>query len=108
MDDALSEPEATALIFDHSMYRGRVGRIGVELEWFVLPLGDASRRADSAESVRLACLLGDQLPRGSRISWEPGGQLELSGAPFDSLSDCVTAVTAGPGGGCSPTRWARP
>ncbi|MFD8296005.1 glutamate-cysteine ligase family protein [Streptomyces bauhiniae] len=76
------------------MCRGRVGRIGVELEWLVLPLGDASRLADSAESVRLACLLGDQLPRGSRISWEPGGQLELSGVPFDSVSDCVTAVAA--------------
>ncbi|MFC0051272.1 glutamate-cysteine ligase family protein [Streptomyces actinomycinicus] len=76
------------------MSRNRVGRVGVELEWFVLPLADPARRADGRELACFTSLLREPLPHGSRISWEPGGQVELSGAPQDSLARCVDAVAA--------------
>ncbi|WP_327404412.1 glutamate-cysteine ligase family protein [Streptomyces sp. NBC_01288] len=66
----------------------------MELEWFVLPVDDPGRRASAAELTGIARLAGKPLPEGSRISWEPGGQLELSGPPRNSLQSCIDAVAA--------------
>ncbi|MFF5980723.1 glutamate-cysteine ligase family protein [Streptomyces olindensis] len=71
-----------------------MGRIGVELEWFVLPVDDPTRRPVRDELAYLGRLAEAPLPRKGRISWEPGGQLELSGVPHDSLGECVEAVAA--------------
>ena len=49
MESALSESDAKRLIFEHSLSRDRVGRIGVELEWLVLPVDDPARRAGPEE-----------------------------------------------------------
>ncbi|MEV0636587.1 glutamate-cysteine ligase family protein [Streptomyces sp. NPDC050619] len=88
----MSESEAARLIFGQSLSRNRVGRIGVELEWFLLPLDDPTRRATREELASCARSVAEPLPGGSRVSWEPGGQLELSSAPWDSLRDCAEAV----------------
>ncbi|WP_324788057.1 glutamate-cysteine ligase family protein [Streptomyces sp. H51] len=88
----MSESEAARLIFDHSLSRSRVGRTGVELEWLVLPVDDPTRRATHEELAFLARSFAGPLPGGSLVSWEPGGQVELSSAPHDSLRDCVEAV----------------
>ncbi|MFD6422433.1 glutamate-cysteine ligase family protein [Streptomyces sp. NPDC060198] len=90
----MTESEAERLIFDHSLSRDRVGRIGVELEWFVLPVGDPGLRPGRQELARLADTPGQPLPAGGVLSWEPGAQLELSSLPRDSLPECVDAVTA--------------
>jgi glutamate--cysteine ligase len=94
LEGALSESDVAELIFDHSLSRHRVGRIGVELEWFVVPVDDPARRAAREEVAFLARSLEGPFPGRSRVSWEPGGQLELSGAPYNTLRDCVEAVTA--------------
>ncbi len=94
MESTLSELDARRLIFDHSLSRERVGRIGVELEWFVLPVDDPGRHASAAELTGIAPLAGNPLPEGGRTSWEPGGQLELSGPPRNSLQSCIDAVAA--------------
>ncbi|HEY8979508.1 MAG TPA: glutamate-cysteine ligase family protein [Streptomyces sp.] len=88
----MSELEAERLIFDHSLSRDRVGRIGVELEWLVLLVDDPLRRAGPEELAEVGRLVGESLPNGGLVSWEPGGQLELSGPPCASLHGCVDSA----------------
>lgn len=89
----MSESDATRLIYDRSLSRDRVGRIGVELEWLALPVDDPARRADAEEMAEIERLVGPCLPAGGRVSWEPGGQIEMSSPPCASLQDCVDAAT---------------
>jgi glutamate--cysteine ligase len=53
--------------------------VGLELEWFVV---DADgRRVSDPDRVRTALDVGGPLPHHSRITFEPGGQLEISTPP---------------------------
>jgi len=62
--------------------------VGVELEWLTFTEGDHSSRPDNSV---LAALLGP-LPAGSAVTFEPGGQLELSSLPFpDVAATCAAA-----------------
>jgi glutamate--cysteine ligase len=64
--------------------------VGIELEWLTCYRGPVHRlRVDQASA--LIADLGP-LPGGSRITVEPGGQLELSSARFDEVNECVAAV----------------
>ncbi|WP_084772523.1 glutamate-cysteine ligase family protein [Nonomuraea candida] len=65
-------------------------RVGVELEFLVVD------RADPAGQVpldRVRRLLPAELPGGSRVTFEPGGQVELSG-PAGPLPDAVARMAA--------------
>jgi glutamate--cysteine ligase len=78
-------------------------RIGAELEWTTHPAADPSAylRTD-----QLATALGEHaphslgnphpvpLPAGGTVTVEPGGQVEISSAPADSLTALHAAVTA--------------
>jgi glutamate--cysteine ligase len=66
-------------------------RVGVELEWLTAALGDDQARVDP-EVLRRA--LGPSLPAGSTVTFEPGGQLELSSLPFVSLTEACGAAAA--------------
>jgi glutamate--cysteine ligase len=63
---------------------GPPGRVGIESEWFVHDVAD---RADRVSLDRLRQLVEDAgpLPAGSALTFEPGGQLELSTACGDNL-----------------------
>jgi glutamate--cysteine ligase len=61
------------------------GRVGLEIE--LLP--DASHDAVLAA---LAALVGGPLPGGAHITFEPGGQVELSGPCLPSVSDACRAM----------------
>jgi glutamate--cysteine ligase len=52
------------------------GRVGIEMEWCTVDLVDPTRPADFA-AVRDAARSA-HLPNGSRVTYEPGGQIELS------------------------------
>jgi glutamate--cysteine ligase len=89
--------------------------VGVELEWLVHDIHDPAARLTPA---RLAEALGKwgprhlrpdhpnqprtdqhhsappQLPRGSTVTVEPGGQVELSSQPASSLDDCLADVAS--------------
>jgi glutamate--cysteine ligase len=78
-------------------------RIGAELEWTTHLAGDPSAylRADqlaTALGEHAPCSLGNPdpvpLPSGGTVTVEPGGQVEISSAPADSLSALHTAVSA--------------
>lgn len=68
----------------------RPARVGVELELLTTGGGGPDGRLSG---TRIRSLAGRVLGRGSRVSVEPGGQLELSGPPCTSASEAV-AVTA--------------
>jgi glutamate--cysteine ligase len=63
---------------------GPPGRVGIESEWFVHDVADPEQRVPLD---RLTALVDDAspLPGGSALSFEPGGQLELSTACGDNL-----------------------
>lgn len=64
---------------------GPPGTVGVETEWLIVDPGDPARYVAPGR-VRGLLEPGGALPSGSRITYEPGGQLELSSAPQPGLS----------------------
>ena len=72
---------------------GPTGRVGLELEWHVFDRGDPQRIVPLDDLVELTGRLGP-LPHRSTITFEPGGQLELSTPPADGV-DAACAALAG-------------
>jgi glutamate--cysteine ligase len=74
-------------IGERSFYGTTGNKVGVELEWFTTP------SADPPDVPTLELMLSSvALPCGSALSFEPGGQVELSSAPFDTCTAACTAV----------------
>lgn len=69
------------------------GQVGLELELHLVDLADPARRPgwDRVVEVVSAVASSGPLPGGSRVTTEPGGQVELSGPPY---GDVVAAVAA--------------
>lgn len=70
---------------------GPNGLVGVELEWLIV------RPADPAAHVDLTTLegavgRGPRLPSQGRITYEPGGQLELSSLPRGTVAEACGAA----------------
>ncbi|GGM07382.1 MULTISPECIES: ergothioneine biosynthesis glutamate--cysteine ligase EgtA [Micromonospora] len=106
--------DRTTVIRQVEAAAGHIGRIcfktgpprftGVELEWTVHDAADPTRPVDRE---RLRAALGghspvtihptspaQQLRHGSTVTVEPGGQLEISTAPQDSVGALITATDA--------------
>ena len=66
-------------------------RLGIEIEWQTVCANDPSSVVpfDVLQSVARAITL----PGGSRLTFEPGGQVELSSLPFEKFDAC-TAILA--------------
>src|SRR2546426_7329711 len=62
---------------------------GIEVEWPVHRNGDLSARPQATD---IALLEGATLPAGGRITFEPGGQIELSTAPAQTVVDALRAA----------------
>ncbi|MFD9372323.1 ergothioneine biosynthesis glutamate--cysteine ligase EgtA [Streptomyces sp. NPDC060020] len=90
---SLSETQAEELIHGICFKTGPPRLVGAELEWLVM---DAERPEQplSPERLRAAHAAARALPLNSRVTVEPGGQLELSSAPAASLSGCVDGLQA--------------
>jgi glutamate--cysteine ligase len=63
------------------------GRVGVELEWLVVRTDDHDRPAEF-DTVRDAVDALGPLPGGSLVTFEPGGQVELSSPALPGLDAC--------------------
>jgi len=101
------EEEAAAHVHGICLKTGPPRRVGVELEWLVRDARDPALPV-TAEQITAAvsgfggALFGGTaldtvpgtLPSGALLTAEPGGQLELSSLPADSLSDCVSSTLA--------------
>jgi glutamate--cysteine ligase len=81
--------------FDHiaaQSFRPTVpARIGAEVESLVTSAADRRRRLDP-ESLKAVLAVRDALPRRSRLSFEPGGALELSSRPAASAGECFAEL----------------
>ncbi|MCX5275269.1 ergothioneine biosynthesis glutamate--cysteine ligase EgtA [Streptomyces virginiae] len=90
---SISETQAEDLIHGICFKTGPPRLLGAELEWLVL---DAERpdRPVPPERLRAAHAAARALPLHSRVTVEPGGQLELSSAPATSLTGCVDDLQA--------------
>ncbi|MFD9286811.1 ergothioneine biosynthesis glutamate--cysteine ligase EgtA [Streptomyces sp. NPDC060030] len=89
----LGEEEAEDLLRGICFKTGPPRTVGVELEWLIhdreqpeVAVSPDRRRA-AAEAVRAT-------PLDAALTFEPGGQLELSSRPKDSLMACVDATAA--------------
>lgn len=70
---------------------GPPGTVGAETEWLVVDAGDPAAHVP-AERVR-ALMDGAGPPAGgSKVTYEPGGQLELSSAPYGTLDDLTASL----------------
>ena len=67
------------------------GRVGLELEHHLVDLADPGRRPTWDDVIALQEQLGD-MPAGSSVTFEPGGQVELSTPPATGLVEAVTAL----------------
>ncbi len=70
---------------------GGDGRVGAELEWLTFPAGDRRSRVDLSTLDALAAEVAS-LPAGGNLTFEPGGQVELSSQPDTDLSSLNRAV----------------
>lgn len=78
---------------DDQVFRSTAGgdaphRVGIELEWLTVA-GDGRPCDPGVLAAGLAAL-----PGASRVSFEPGGQLELSGPPAPDLASALRAMRA--------------
>ena len=67
--------------------------LGLETEWHVLPDGDPAGPVPFAR-LQGAMAVAEPLSGGSRVTYEPGGQLELSGPPAASVGDACRRMAA--------------
>lgn len=67
--------------------------IGVELEWLTFDHSDAATRVDPAR-LRQSMFNGANLPNGSALTFEPGGQLELSTPPSPTIDEACAVASA--------------
>ncbi|MFG2860871.1 ergothioneine biosynthesis glutamate--cysteine ligase EgtA [Streptomyces sioyaensis] len=90
---AVTEAELEAHLRGICFKTGPPRRIGVEIEWLV---HDARNPRCPVEPARLrsAATTLRALPLRSLLTFEPGGQLELSSPAATSLTGCIEAVTA--------------
>ncbi|SCX41201.1 glutamate--cysteine ligase [Klenkia marina] len=69
------------------------GPVGLELEAHLVDLADPGARVPWARVTTAVAAL-PALPGGSRVTLEPGGQVELSGPPRDDVAGAVAALRA--------------
>lgn len=94
-DDAsppLSATDVSDLLSATCALPSAVPTVGAELEWLVADLTDASARPTVAFLEDALCDV--QLPAGSRLTFEPGGQLELSSVPARTPDEVAEALRA--------------
>ena len=88
----MATPRPTLTIADACAVIGEAGHgprpygVGLELEWFVTRGG---RPVSDIASIRAAIECHGPLPHSSRITFEPGGQLEISAPPSSNGPDAV-------------------
>ncbi|WP_406385587.1 ergothioneine biosynthesis glutamate--cysteine ligase EgtA [Streptomyces sp. NBC_01618] len=89
----LGEGEAEDLLRCICFKTGPPRTVGVELEWLIHHR-DHPRVPVPHHRLDAAAALLRALPLSAALTFEPGGQLELSSRPADSLMACIDATAA--------------
>ena len=85
--------DAAARIEQDCLVDGPVGQVGLEIEAHCFDLADPTRRPSWDELSRVIEQV-PPLPGGSPITVEPGGAVELSGPPAESVLPAIRAMQA--------------
>jgi glutamate--cysteine ligase len=93
MPDRIRVADAESFVASSCFRTGPPGRVGLELEWIVNDSTSPTIPVDVAR-VREATADLTNLPYGGRLTYEPGGQLEVSSVAFGSLPDALVGVAA--------------
>lgn len=89
---SLTPGDAERHLREHTLLPGpSPRRVGVEVEWLVHDL-DEPQGAVPFDALTAAVDAAGPLPGGSRVTYEPGGQLELSGPPGSGPAAACAAV----------------
>jgi glutamate--cysteine ligase len=83
--------EAVEQVAGAALRAGPRGRVGLELEAHLVDLDAPGRRVPWPRIRAVVEALGP-LPGGSRVTLEPGGQVELSGPPAPDVTAAVAAL----------------
>ena len=78
------------LVDDQCFFRSASGRIGVEMEWLAVCRSDP----DQPVPPELVGEAGAELPAGSRLTFEPGGQVELSSPPLRGIGPACASIAS--------------
>ncbi|MEU2434303.1 ergothioneine biosynthesis glutamate--cysteine ligase EgtA [Streptomyces sp. NPDC007861] len=89
----LTEGDAEELLRCICFKTGPPRTVGVELEWLVHELHDPALPVAPERLDRAFAGLRD-IPLASALTFEPGGQLELSSPPAASLMECIDSTSA--------------
>jgi glutamate--cysteine ligase len=89
----LGRDEAVAHVIRAALHPSTVGAVGLELEGHLVDLDAPERRVPWAR-IRAVVDELSPMPCGSRVSLEPGGQVELSGPPRPDVAAAVAGVRA--------------
>ncbi|MFF3323965.1 ergothioneine biosynthesis glutamate--cysteine ligase EgtA [Streptomyces sp. NPDC002889] len=89
----ISEDEAEDLLRCICFKNGPPRTVGAELEWLVQERGRPERRV-AADRLAAAYAQVRALPLDSALTFEPGGQLELSSRPAATLMECIDSLAA--------------
>lgn len=86
----LNPDDVAAFVRDRCLTPSSDDRVGVELEWLTVDERDPEHAPSPARTSAVLRAAGvsrdDTLPAGSRLTFEPGGQLELSSPPASDLA----------------------
>lgn len=85
----LTVDAARRLVAEQCFTPTGAGRVGIEYELLVY---EAGNRCAYVHPARLEAVLPPALPGGSRVTFEPGGQVELSGPACDDVAGAVAAM----------------
>ena len=83
--------QARDLVMEQCFAPADDGRVGLEYELLTRPSADPTAPVD-IDALRAAVDI--PLPGGSRVTFEPGGQLELSGPPCSGVAAAIDAMAA--------------
>jgi ergothioneine biosynthesis glutamate--cysteine ligase EgtA len=101
VDDVSAAPAAPGPVLDvdqvaehiarTALHPGPTGLVGLELEALLVQPADPGTRVPWDRVTGVLAGVGP-LPGGSRVTLEPGGQVELSGPPADGVAAAVAAL----------------
>lgn len=91
--EGITEEDVVAYVGGICFKTGPPGLVGVESEWLITD-PQQPREHVPLPRIEAAIAAAGPLPARSAVSYEPGGQLELSSLPCDGLSVCHAALGA--------------
>ena len=89
--ELVDSDDAARRIGGDCLTEGPVGRVGLEIEAHCFDLADPARRPGWDELTEVIATV-PPLPGGSLITVEPGGAVELSGPPEESVLSAIAAM----------------